>query len=187
VSARRAALRSALAGPSGVSRQSVTPRAAHAEGVALAQKATGAHPGDARAWLLLAGTLPPGANDRREAALRKAVEVDPSSGLALNGLAWHLLGLGRADEALPLARRAVEVSPGSAPSLDTLAGVAEARGDCSIALQIQRRALDLLPEGLSEQGRAPYRERLQRLDKACGSPQPAPQPVPPAAPAAATE
>jgi tetratricopeptide (TPR) repeat protein len=160
--------------PGSVSALAVAIERKPAEGVALAEKATAAHPGDARAWLLLAGTLPPEAKDRREAALRKAVEANPSSGLALNDLAWHILGLGRADEALPLARRAVEVSPGSAPYLDTLAGVAEARGDCTVALQIQRRALDLLPEGLPEQGRAPYRERLQRLEKACGAPQPAP-------------
>jgi Tfp pilus assembly protein PilF len=145
-----------------------------AEGVALAEKATAAHPRDARAWLLLAGALPPGAKDRREAALRKAVEVDPSSGLALNELAWLLLGSDRAGEALPLARRAVELSPGSAPFLDTLAGVAEARGDCLVAMQIQRRALDLLSEELPEQGRAPYRARLTRLQKACGRPESAP-------------
>jgi tetratricopeptide (TPR) repeat protein len=100
-----------------------------AEGVALA-------PDDARAWLLLASALPREAKDRREAALRKAVEVDPSSGLALNELSWLLLGSGRADEALPLARRAVELSPGSAPFLDALAGIAEARGGCLVALQI---------------------------------------------------
>jgi tetratricopeptide (TPR) repeat protein len=149
-----------------------------AEGAALAQRATAAHPKDARAWLLLAGTFPPEAKDRREAALRKAVEVDPSSGLALNDLAWLLLQAGRAEEALPLARRAVELSPGSAPFLDTLAGVAEARGDCAVALEIQRRAMDLLPEGLPEQGRAPYRERLSRLEKGCAGGARAPPVVP---------
>jgi Tfp pilus assembly protein PilF len=138
------------------------------EGAALAEKATAAHPEDARAWLLLAGTLPPEASDRREAALRQAVEVDAASGLALNELAWLLLGAGRAGDALPLARRAVELSPGSAPFLDTLAGVAEARGDCQAALAIQRRSLDLLPEALPEKGRLPYRARLARLEKACG-------------------
>lgn len=141
-----------------------------ADRVALAERATAAHPEDSRAWLLLGGALPPEAKERREAALRKAVQVDPSSALALNDLAWHLLATGRADEALPLARKAVQLSPGSAPILDTVAGVAEARGDCAVALQIERRAIDLLPEGLSEKGRAPYRERLSRLEKACGSP-----------------
>lgn len=166
--------------PGSVSALAVAIERKPAEGVALAEKATAAHPGDARAWLLLAGALPPDPKNRREAALRKAVEVDPSSGLALNELAWLLLGTGRADEALPLARRAVELSPGSAPSLDTLAGIAEARGECPAALQIQRRALDLLPEGLPAEGRAPYRERLSRLEKACGSA----ERTPPAAPVA---
>ena len=148
-----------------------------AEAVALAEKATSAHPEDARAWLLLADALPSEAKERREAALRKAVAADPSSALALNGLAWHLLGTDRAAEALPLARRAVDLSPGSAPALDTLAGVAEAHGDCPVALQIQRRAMELLPEGLADAGRAAYRERLARLEKACGAAAAAPPPA----------
>lgn len=151
---------------------------APAEGVALAERATAAHPDDARAWLLLAGALPKEAGDRREAALRKAVAVDRSSALALNDLAWLLLEADRPGEALPLARRAVELAPGSAAVLDTLAGVAEASGDCAPALQIQRRAMEVLPEGLSEKGRAPYRERLARLEKGCGGPALAPAPAP---------
>ncbi len=153
-----------------------------AEGPALAGRATAAHPDDARAWLLLASALPMDAGGRRDAALRKAIELDPASGFALNELAWLLLQSGRADDALPMARRAVELTPGSAPYLDTLAGVAEARGDCLVALQIQRRAVDLLPETLSEADRAPYRDRLARLEKGCAGAERAP--ATPAAPAA---
>lgn len=149
------------------------------EAETLAGRATAAHPQDARAWLLLAGALPPEAKEKREAALRKAVGADPSNATVLNDLAWYLLGVGRADEALPLARRAVQLEPGSAPILDTLAGVAEARGDCAPALQIERRAMELLPEGLSEKGRAPYRARLERLEKRCGGTEARP-PVAPA-------
>lgn len=152
-----------------------------AERVALAERATAAHPEDVRAWLLLSGALPPKASERREAVLRKAVEADPSSALALNDLAWELLATGRADEALPLARKAVQLSPGSAPILDTLAGIAEARGECAIALQIQRRAIDLLPDELSEERRMPYRERLRRLEKACGNAEHPPAAAPPPA------
>ncbi|HEU4382010.1 MAG TPA: tetratricopeptide repeat protein [Anaeromyxobacteraceae bacterium] len=156
-----------------------------AEAVALADKATSAHPDDARAWLLLARALPPESKERREAALRKAVAADPSSAQILNELAWHLLGTGRADEALPPARRAVELSPGSSAALDTLAGVAEARGDCTVALQIQRRALELLPEELSDKERAPYHGRAERLERACGGTGPASPPAP--APASVTK
>ncbi len=139
------------------------------DAVALAEKATAAHPEDARAWLLLAGTLPGEAKERREAALRQAVAADPSSAVAHNDLAWYLLQGGRTDEALPEGRRAIQLEPGSAPILDTLAAIAEARGDCAIGLEIQRRALELLPEGTPESGRSAYRERLARLEKRCGA------------------
>jgi tetratricopeptide (TPR) repeat protein len=150
-----------------------------AEALAMAERATAAHPDDARAWLLLVSVAPA---ERREAALRKAVEFDSWSGVANNELAWLLLESGRQAEALPFAKRAVELAPGYPSHLGTLAGVAEARGHCQPALDIQRRAVDLLPENLDEKGRAPYLERLARLEKSCGGAgqaQPARQPAMP--------
>jgi tetratricopeptide (TPR) repeat protein len=148
-----------------------------AEAVALAEKAAAGHPGDARAWMLLASVLPPAAGERRLGALRKAVEADPSSALALNNLAWELLGAGRAAEATPLAKKAVDLAPGMPEYKDTLAATAEARGHCAPALELQRRAVDLLSDRASPEEAAPYLERLARLEKACGgaSAQPAPE------------
>ena len=136
--------------------------------LALAEEATAAHPDDVRAWLLLAQALPKEAAPRREQALRKAVEAGPASARALNSLAWQLLGTGRSREALPLASKAAGLAPWGAAELDTLVGVLEDLGRCQDALAVERRAVDVLPEGLDEKSRAPYLERLARLQARCG-------------------
>ncbi|ACL67063.1 conserved hypothetical protein [Anaeromyxobacter dehalogenans 2CP-1] len=151
------------------------------DALSLAERATAAHPEDARAWRFLARSTSDG--ERRIAALRKAVETDGASAEAANELAWTLLEAGRSGEALPLARRAVATEPWNAGIIDTLAGVLEDLGQCPEALALQRRAVDVLPEGVSPAARAALVERRSRLEAACGRPQPATAPAP--APAAA--
>lgn len=150
----------------------------------LAKRAVQGHPEDARAWLLLVPFIPASEAALRLEVLERAVEADPASASALNDLAWELLGKGRAAEALPIANRAVGLSPGTSAILDTQAGVLEALGQCAEALRAQHRAIDVLPEGTAEAGRAPYLERVNRLEKSCGAPGEAP-PAPAAAPTTA--
>jgi tetratricopeptide (TPR) repeat protein len=87
--------------------------------------------------------------------------------MAANNLAWGLLRAGHADEALPYAERAVQLAPGDPMALDTYAGVLEARGACAAALGAADRALELVPEGATDEQRAPWVERVARLSKAC--------------------
>jgi tetratricopeptide (TPR) repeat protein len=131
------------------------------------RRATEAHPADPRAWLLLRRSLPPG-SPAREAALRRALAADPDSLVALNDLAWELVGRGEHEEALPLARRAVALAPWNPAAADTLACALEARGACAEALEVQARAVDLLEGRIEPDRRGPWLERLARLRAACG-------------------
>jgi tetratricopeptide (TPR) repeat protein len=106
--------------------------------VAALRDAVRARPTDFRGWLLLGGVAPAA---EREAALRKAVEVNPESATSLNDLAWLLATSGRAKEALPLANRALDLAPWNAAFVDTLAEVASRLGKCAEALQLERRAV----------------------------------------------
>jgi tetratricopeptide (TPR) repeat protein len=155
--------------PGNVAALAAAARIRPAEALALAERATASAPGDVRAWLLLAGALPEAEAERREAALRKAVEVAPGHAGALNELAWFLLLAGRSGEGLPHARAAAAAAPWDAAVLDTLAGVLEDLGQCAPALAVQQRATDALPEGLSARAREPYEERLARLEGQCGA------------------
>lgn len=135
----------------------------------LAERATQARPDDARAWVLLASVLPEGEPAAREAALRRALATDPTSGFARSALARHLLDTRRAEEALPEARRAVELAPWSPAVLDTASSVLEALGNCPAALALEERALDNLGDGAAPEHRRPLEERRDRLLEACGS------------------
>ncbi len=144
-------------------------QAAPAERLRLAERATTAHPEDPQAWLLLGRALPEPEQDRRIEAFRRAAAGDAPSAAALNELAWELLGAGRSGEALPLARRAAGLEPWSSPVLDTYSGVLEDLGHCAEALAVQHRAVDVLSERRGEKERAPYLERLARLERSCGA------------------
>jgi Flp pilus assembly protein TadD len=103
----------------------------------------------------------------REGALRRAVQANPESAMALNNLAWELLGAGRSGEALPLVRRAALLAPWDAAVLDTLAGVHADLGQCDEALRTQRRAVDLLAESTSAEDRRVLTERLAEFERQC--------------------
>ena len=139
-----------------------------ADPLPLARRAASAHPDDARAWLWLSSAARgPELDDERLRALERAVALAPDSPIAANNLAWNLLHRDRIAEALPLAVRAARLAPGDAAVLDTLAGVQEAQGRCVDALSTAGRALDLLPEGASDEARAPWLVRVRRLQAQC--------------------
>ncbi|ABS27896.1 conserved hypothetical protein [Anaeromyxobacter sp. Fw109-5] len=157
-----------------------------AQALAYARRAVELHPENARAWLLLWEHLPQEDAAGREDALRRAVQADPENAIALNNLAWALLGAGKSGEALPLARKAATFAPWDSAALDTLAGVMADLGQCAEALQVQRRATDVLPEAAPEKVRREYTERLEHLERTCrvgssGSPAGAGAPAPRAA------
>jgi tetratricopeptide (TPR) repeat protein len=159
-----AELEAALASGS-ISAAWIRAQRAPADAVEVAERATREHPSDARAWLLLGAvsTEPAGA----EAALRRAVEMDPSSAAARAALARHHLQSGRAREALPHGNEAVRLAPWNALALETLGAVAQALGRCDEALLLQRRAV----ENLGESDRAGQLERsldrLAAIEQAC--------------------
>jgi tetratricopeptide (TPR) repeat protein len=105
---------------------------------AKVRAAAAARPSDWRSWLLLA-RLEKG--EAMLSSLRKAVELNRESAVALNALAWALATSGKPRDALPLANKAVDLAPWSAGAVDTLAEVAYQLGKCSEALTLSRRAL----------------------------------------------
>jgi tetratricopeptide (TPR) repeat protein len=122
--------------------------------------AVNARPADWRGWLILGEAGP---KEEREAALRKAVELNPLSARAQNDLAWVLATSDRAREALPLANRALDLAPWNAAFVDTLAEVAARLGKCAEALQLEKRAVATAPgEGM--------RKRQAEIEQRCSAP-----------------
>ena len=81
-----------------------------------------------------------------ERAFRRALELWPDNGPALNGLAWQLLTTGsksaeRIQEARRLAERACRIDPTRAAWLDTLATALAATGEPFRAARLQLRAV----------------------------------------------
>jgi Flp pilus assembly protein TadD len=140
-----------------------------AERVALARRATLAHPEDGLAWLMLADALRDSGENWEECiqAYGKATELLPDNATAFNNLAWMQLQKGHAQEALPLAVTAVRIAPWESAFLDTLAAALASLGRCTEAATMQSRALDNLPERSGPTTRARYVERLATLQKHC--------------------
>lgn len=151
--------------------------ASDAEALRLMERATAAHPEDARAWMTLATVIPAGQEERRLEALRKGVAAGRTNAPAHSMLAAALLDAGRSGEALPLARRAVALEPWKTPALITLSAVLEDLGQCPEALALQRRALDVFPEGGDAALWTFLVARKTRLENACGRSPPAPAPA----------
>jgi spermidine synthase len=107
--------------------------------------------GNARFHMSLerAGVLPDPAEICESAELRSyraLVSAHPDNPMALNGLADLLAGLGRLDEALPLAARAVQLQPDDAASLDTYGWILHGLGRDLEALVSLNRAAIALPD-----------------------------------------
>ncbi|HEY6003415.1 MAG TPA: tetratricopeptide repeat protein [Anaeromyxobacter sp.] len=134
---------------------------------AAMRRAAEARPDDWRGWYLLSLTLKPDEErTEKEAALRKAVALDPDSAVARNGLAWLLYQSGRPKEAIVHANAAVDLAPWHPPAVDTLAAVAAALGKCKDAAILEHRAIDLVRD--SE--RARYQKRLEDIESRCAAP-----------------
>lgn len=141
-------------------------RADRTAAAAALRGSTAARPSDWRAWYVLSLALRPG-EDRAEmeAALRKAVDLNPDHAASHNDLAALLLVSGREKEALPFARRAVDLAPSNPAALDTLAGIAAALDQCPQALALEQRAVDLMPENKANEPR----RRLREYQARCGT------------------
>jgi len=120
-----------------------------------------ARPSDWRSWLVLAG-LDKG--EAKIASLRKAVELNPESALALNDLAWALAAAGKPHDALPFANRAVDLAPWSGAMIDTLAEVAYQLGKCGEALALSQRAF--VAQGRTDEAR----KRKAEFESRCARP-----------------
>ena len=126
---------------------------------------TSERPGDWRGWLLLGMALPREDRDGRESAFRRAIDLEPESGLAHLGLATVLWTGQRWDDALPEASRAVALLPSNADAA-ALYALATARvGGCEEASLMEQLAERLRPavEEDDEKRAAAIRDR-------CGPP-----------------
>jgi tetratricopeptide (TPR) repeat protein len=110
---------------------------------ASARAAAARHPGDPRAWALLAMAT---AGDERLAALRRGVAVGAGAAPARGVRAEGGRRAGRAEEAWPVAIRAARLAPWSSPVLGTAGEVALALGRCAEAVAYTARAIEVLPE-----------------------------------------
>jgi tetratricopeptide (TPR) repeat protein len=90
---------------------------------------------------------------------RRAVEIDPEDGFALNALCWNLVQADRAGLALPICEQAVEAAPESGPVVHSRAAALEALGRDREARRGYARAFDLAPD--DPEIRADY-ERTRR-------------------------
>jgi tetratricopeptide (TPR) repeat protein len=128
-----------------------------------ARAAAAAHPDDSRIHGLLGDLL----NDRheREAAYRRALQIDRDDPQILDSLARLLLASHRADEAFPLALRASQRAPHDFNVIETFAETLFQRGRCQDAVQQQQRAADRAREVAARA--TPVIERLHGMKAAC--------------------
>jgi tetratricopeptide (TPR) repeat protein len=115
--------------------------------LASARSATANHPGDGRAWLLLARAS---GGEEREDALRRAADLSTDDAAALEVLAEERRKERRFEEALPAAKRAAELAPWSPIIAGTLADAALEAGPCAEAVAFASRALELIPASAAD-------------------------------------
>jgi tetratricopeptide (TPR) repeat protein len=129
-----------------------------------------AHPDSWRAWYVVARVLQGGPERaEREAALRRALALEPGHPAVLSALAWELLESGRAAEALPIAAEAVERAAWKALPLDAQAAALAGMGECTRALAVQRRAVEVLPDWTPDRERGDLLARLDAYEARCGA------------------
>jgi len=144
------------------------PLAKPAERLALARRATTAHPEDGLSWLLVGDALEGSDNtEERLQAYRKASELSPGHPAAFNALAVLSLQKSNAEEALPRALTAVRMAPWEPVYLQTLASAMAAAGRCGEATSTQARAVDSAAEKGGPTERAAYAARLSEIQKTC--------------------
>jgi len=139
-----------------------------AERLALARRASVAHPNDDLAWLLLGDALKDTgeAPEERRAAYKKATEISPDHPLAFSALAAMAIEAGKPQEAMTLALTAVQMAPWDPTLLDTLASALAAVGRCSESVSMEARAVDRATES-GDASRSVYATRLAEIHKTC--------------------
>jgi tetratricopeptide (TPR) repeat protein len=119
------------------------PLALELAGTGDARASVAAHPGDWRAWILLAD------RDGDTAAIEKAARLAPDNAGVLERLALAELNAGRTDRALQHAVAAVELTPWRSDVLDALAQVYAASRRCDEAHAVEQRAITPVSKGCS--------------------------------------
>ena len=119
--------------------------------------------GDYRAWLALAGSTRN--DDERRLAYQKAVELNPESARAQEGVARALTAEGRAREALPFANRALDLEPWNPSMVEALALAAHRLGKCVEAVKLERRAVRMWSR--SDAAPADIAGRVAALESGC--------------------
>jgi eukaryotic-like serine/threonine-protein kinase len=83
-----------------------------------------------------------------EREFRRAVELDPNLPQAHVGLAWHLMFVGRRQEAISAASRAVELDPVSSYALSNQFKILYFTREFDQAIALERRQLEINPNDL---------------------------------------
>jgi tetratricopeptide (TPR) repeat protein len=73
----------------------------------------------------------------------QAIELDPTSAIALNNRAWTLFKSGRSEKGMPDVERSLMLAPGNAHAHDTRAHIHQALGRARDALADYHRAMQL--------------------------------------------
>jgi tetratricopeptide (TPR) repeat protein len=81
-----------------------------------------------------------------EASYQRALGLDPNYGLALNGVAFAYLGLGKPDVAIRYLEKYAAVSPGDPNPFDSLGDLQYRLGHLDLSEAAYRRALALAPD-----------------------------------------
>tara|TARA_R110002072_G_scaffold9554_6_gene46194 strand:+ start:135 stop:1010 length:876 start_codon:yes stop_codon:yes gene_type:complete len=118
-----------------------------AEAVAAFDTVTRLEPEWPGGWISRSGALLElGIHDAAIDDARRAVELDPESGFALNALCWSLIVDDRAESALPLCERAVEAEPEIGAIVHSLASALEDVGRTEEAYPLFAQAHELSPD-----------------------------------------
>ena len=123
----------------------VAPREISAEASAAAERAVELDEQLAEAWVSLAGVNYylkfDGTSSER--ALKRALEINPSSVRALNHYSWLLGETGRFEEGLEAARRAIRLDPLSATTHISMAQIHYLKRENEIALRLYEQIVEL--------------------------------------------
>ncbi|NMO21778.1 hypothetical protein HPC49_33930 [Pyxidicoccus fallax] len=151
----------------------------------LARRLVEQHPASGPAWDALAQALDAAGNtsEEQEAARLRAVELQPDSVSAQNGLAGFYARTSRPEKGLDAARSALSLAPGNPAVLDTWSTILFQLGRCNEALSAQQLAADMLHESTPERLRRTVHDTLARYEAVCGAAA-TPATAPAAAPAA---
>jgi tetratricopeptide (TPR) repeat protein len=84
--------------------------------------------------------------DYAEMAYRQALQLDPRSADAMNGIAWVAGGRHVFDQSIEWANRALKIDPGSAPARGIIGDAALELGDYDRAFAEYQKMMDLRPD-----------------------------------------